>query len=78
MDISAKINALINPTIKNGRAADVIYSQLFNKEIKLAPAMIGTAMIKVKSAATRWLSPIKTPPEIVEPDLENPGHKAIH
>ena len=40
--------------------------------------MIGTAIIKVKSEAARWLSPSNTPPEMVEPDREKPGHKAIH
>ena len=65
---NAKINALIKPTIKNGIEADVIYSQFFSNDIKLAPAIIGTAIIKVKSEAARWLSPSNTPPEMVEPD----------
>ena len=74
----ANIKALINPVIKIGKASIVIYSQFFNKERKLAPAIIGTAMIKVKSAAALWLIPINTPPEMVEPDRENPGHKEKH
>lgn len=53
IEISAKINALIKPTIKNGKASTVKYCQFFTKEIKLAPAIIGTAIIKVKSEAAR-------------------------
>lgn len=53
MEIKAKINALINPAMKNGKASIVIYCQFFSKEMKLAPAIIGTAIIKVKSAAAR-------------------------
>jgi len=78
MEINANINALIKPAMKNGRTSPVMYSQFFNSDKKLAPAMIGTAMMKVKSAAARWLKPISTPPDIVDPEREKPGHKAIH
>ncbi|MNC82226.1 hypothetical protein D3C75_1356560 [compost metagenome] len=40
--------------------------------------MIGTAIIKVKSAAARWLMPSRTPPEIVDPDREKPGQSDKH
>lgn len=64
--------------MKNGTTSIVIESQLFKSDKKLAPAIIGTAIIKVKSAAARWLIPIRTPPEIVEPERENPGHRDKH
>ena len=78
MESKAKINALMNPTIKNGNASMVKYSQFFTRDKKLAPAIMGTAMIKVKSEAARWLRPNKTPPDIVAPERENPGHNAKH
>lgn len=78
MESNANIKALINPAIKNGSESIVIYCQFFNRERKLAPAIIGTAIIKVKSAAARWPIPSKTPPEIVEPDREKPGHNEKH
>lgn len=78
IEINAKTKALINPAIKNGSASIVIYCQFFNKERKLAPAIIGTAIIKVKSAAARWLNPKRTPPDIVEPEREKPGHNDKH
>ena len=53
MEIRAKIKALINPAMKNGKASIVKYSRFLTSEIKLAPAMIGTAIINVKSEATR-------------------------
>lgn len=78
IDISAKIKALIKPAIKNGSASDVKYCQFLTNESPLAPAMIGTAIINVKSAAALWLIPRRTPPEIVEPEREKPGQRAIH
>ena len=51
IDISAKINALMKPTIKNGRASILKCSQFLTNDSKLAPAIIGTAMMNVKSAA---------------------------
>src|SRR5690606_1394969 len=78
IEIQAKTNALTKPTTKNGMTSAVITSHLLIKETALAPNIIGTAIIKVKSAAARCLSPINTPPEMVAPDLENPGHSAIH
>src|SRR5690606_31622180 len=74
IDSNAKTNALMKPTIKNGSASIVKYCQFFSNERKLAPAMIGTAMMKVKSDADRWLMPNRTPPEIVAPEREKPGH----
>lgn len=53
MDINANTNALTNPHIKNGTVSNVKYCQLSTNEIVLAPNMIGTAMMKVKSAAAR-------------------------
>ena len=73
-----KIKALTNPTIKNGMLSSVKYCQLFKREIKLAPAIIGTAIINVKSAAVRWFKPVKTPPEMVAPEREKPGHSDKH
>lgn len=78
IEISAKTKAEINPTIKKGRASSVKYSQFLSKDKPLAPAMTGTAIIKVKSEAARWLMPSRTPPEMVEPERENPGHKPRH
>ena len=78
MENNAKTKALIKPTMKNGRASSVKYCQFFNSEIKLAPAIIGTAIMKVKSAAARWLSPNNTPPEMVEPEREKPGQREKH
>src|SRR5690625_6283783 len=75
MEIKAKINAAINPAIKNGNASNWKYIQFFMRDIPLAPIIIGTAIIKVKSAAVRCVIPVITPPEIVAPDRENPGHK---
>lgn len=45
------MNALMNPVIRKGANSGVIYIQFFIKEIPLAPAMIGTAMMNVKSEA---------------------------
>ena len=53
MEISANIKALRKPAIKNGNASIVKYCQFFNKDRRLAPHIIGTAIIKVKSAAAR-------------------------
>lgn len=78
MDNRAKTKALINPTIKNGSASMLKYCQFFTRDKKLAPAMIGTAMMKVKSDAERWLMPNRTPPEIVAPEREKPGHRDKH
>src|SRR5699024_4221702 len=78
IEIHAKINALINPTIKNGSTSAVKYSILLINDTALAPNMIGTAIINVKSAAARCFNPINTPPEMVAPEREKPGHKAIH
>ena len=44
----------------------------------LAPAIIGTAIMNVKSAAVLWSRPSKTPPEIVAPEREKPGHNDKH
>ncbi|MNJ74272.1 hypothetical protein D3C77_711800 [compost metagenome] len=55
-----------------------MYSQFLYSEIALAPHMIGTAIMNVKSAAARWLIPASTPPEIVEPERENPGQIDKH
>ncbi len=74
----AKIKALTNPVIKNGMASSVKYCKLSKREMKLAPAIIGTAIINVKSAAVRWFRPVNTPPDIVAPERENPGHKEKH
>jgi len=41
----AKTNALIKPATKNGIASHVKYSRFLINDKKLAPAMIGTAMI---------------------------------
>ncbi|MNI61992.1 hypothetical protein D3C73_1172890 [compost metagenome] len=68
----------MNPAMKKGSASIVKYSRFLSKEIPLAPAMIGTAIIKVKSAAARGLIPSKTPPEMVEPEREKPGHRDRH
>lgn len=43
---------------------------------RLAPAITGTAMQKVNSAAVFLSTPIKSPPMIVEPDLDVPGRIA--
>lgn|SRR5690606_25181937 len=75
MDNKANINALMKPTTKNGMLSVLKYSRFFTKDRKLAPAMIGTAMMNVKSEAVRWLIPSMTPPEIVAPEREKPGHK---
>ncbi|MOA48581.1 hypothetical protein D3C78_1713430 [compost metagenome] len=53
IDNSANTKALIKPAMKNGRASMVKYCQFFISERRLAPAMIGTAIINVKSAAAR-------------------------
>lgn len=50
---NAKINALMKPAIKNGRTSGVKLSQYFTIFKRLAPAMIGTAMMNVKSEAAR-------------------------
>ena len=78
IESKAKTKALRNPAIKNGNASREKYCQFFINEIRLAPAMMGTAIIKVKSAAALWLKPISTPPEMVEPERENPGHNEKH
>ncbi|MOA20051.1 hypothetical protein D3C78_1404680 [compost metagenome] len=78
IEISANTKALINPAMKNGSDSIVKYCQFFIRDTRLAPAMIGTAIIKVKSAAARWLIPRSTPPDIVEPEREKPGHKDKH
>ena len=51
IDRSANTKALIKPTTKNGMASAVKYCQFFKRDKKLAPAIIGTAIINVKSAA---------------------------
>ncbi len=78
MDNQEKIKALTKPTAKNGMTSVVKISIFFINDTALAPNMIGTAIMKVKSAAARYFSPISTPPEMVAPDREKPGHKAIH
>ncbi|MNP54455.1 hypothetical protein D3C76_1490110 [compost metagenome] len=78
IEISANTNALINPAIKNGKASRVKYCQFFSSDNALAPAITGTAIIKVKSDAARWLKPRSTPPEIVDPDREKPGQIDRH
>ena len=74
----ATIKALINPAIKKGNRSALKYAQFLIKESRLAPIMIGIAMMKVKSAAALWLKPRITPPEIVEPEREKPGQSARH
>lgn len=49
----AKIKALIKPTTKKGKASRVRYCQFLRRDKPLAPNIIGTAMIKVKSEAAR-------------------------
>ncbi|MNC03084.1 hypothetical protein D3C75_504790 [compost metagenome] len=78
MDSSANTKALMKPAMKNGSASSVKYCQFLISEIRLAPAIIGTAIINVKSAAARWLIPSNTPPEMVEPERENPGQSETH
>ncbi|MNO03402.1 hypothetical protein D3C81_2240960 [compost metagenome] len=68
----------MKPAMKKGSASSVKYSQFFSSDSPLAPAIIGTAMMKVKSAAALWLKPSKTPPEIVDPDREKPGQIETH
>lgn len=53
IETNANIKAAIKPTIKNGRASIVKYCQFFIKDSPLAPAIIGTAIINVKSDAAR-------------------------
>jgi len=53
IEINAKINALMKPAMKNGKASMEKYCQFFTSEMRLAPAIIGTAIINVKSAAAR-------------------------
>ncbi|MNV59813.1 hypothetical protein D3C71_1522570 [compost metagenome] len=78
IEISAKTKALTKPTMKKGITSEVMEPQFLSKEKKLTPAMIGTAIMKVKSAAVRCFIPSRTPPEIVEPERENPGHMDKH
>src|SRR5699024_5008574 len=75
---SANTKALMKPTIKNGNVSSVKYCKFFNKDKPLAPTIIGTAIINVKSAAALWLIPVMTPAEMVAPDRENPGHREKH
>ena len=78
IEIKAKTNALMKPAIKKGSASTEKYSRFFINDRRLAPAMMGTAMIKVKSAAARCDRPSSTPPEMVEPERENPGQSEKH
>ena len=53
IDSKANKKAAINPTMKKGKASRVKYCQFLIKESALAPAMIGTAIMNVRSAAAR-------------------------
>lgn len=75
---SATTKAQIKPTMKNGIRSELKLSQCFTRLRKLAPIMIGIAIINVKSAAARWFNPRITPPEMVEPEREKPGQRARH
>ena len=78
MKTKAKTNALIKPTMKNGKASTEKYCQFFKSEMPLAPNIIGTAMMNVKSDAALWLMLSRTPPAIVDPEREKPGHNPKH
>ncbi|MNP55582.1 hypothetical protein D3C76_1502410 [compost metagenome] len=70
-DVAKPINIRI-------KSSELNKSRLSYKSNKLAPNITGTEIMNVKSAAAFWLVPSNRPPEIVEPDLENPGHNAKH
>jgi len=51
---------------------------IFNNFKRVAPNIVGIAKKKVNSAITLFSSPIRSPPRIVEPDLDVPGIIAKH